>query len=246
MLQDKLPYAALISAWDRVNRDWGMNLSPEALAGFGRYLEILLQANQAASLTSLREPGEMLAGLFRDALCLLKILEPSREGPVLDLGAGAGIPGIPLALARPGLSLWLLEARVKKAAFLREACRELGLAGARVLEGRAEDLGRDPKYREEAALVVSRSVGSLSELLELGLPFLKTGGILAVWKGSRWREELSCAATALAKLGGAVERTESFAVPGCDHPRVLVLVRKTGPIPSNFPRRAGVPHRKPL
>lgn len=243
---DPAQLEARLRSWERENQDWGISLSPEAVQGFGVYLELLQKAGRGLNLTGIKQPGRILTDLFRDSLCLLKVMEPPTSGPVLDLGSGAGIPGLPLLLARPALSLWLLEATAKKAAFLSQATGRLGLASARVLEGRAEDLGHLPQYREKAALVVSRSVGHLPELLELGLPFLAVGGLLVAWKGSSWPQEAAASASALTRLGGVMEKTVSLPIPGCEHPRVLVFIKKTQPTPPEFPRRTGVPHRKPL
>lgn len=245
-MTDSLPWESLVKDWVDENRDWGIDLTPAMAENFRLYLELLIDARRTINLIGIEEPREVLTQLFRDALCLQKTGGFSAEGPLLDLGTGGGIPGIPLKITNPSLHLWLLEARSKKAAFLRRTAERIGLSQVEILEGRAETLAHAQEYRERAAVVVSRSVAALPELVELGLPFLALGGLLVTWKGSRWSEELESAGRAIELLGGEFEQSLTLEVPGCEYPRVLVMIRKHSPTPDAFPRRNGVPHRKPL
>jgi len=246
LMADSRPWNSLVNSWADETRQWGIGLSLPMVEAFHQYLELLMNANRSINLIGIDQPREVLVQLFRDALCLLKTTAWPVDGRLLDLGSGAGIPGVPLKIIDPSLNLWLLEARAKKALFLRNAVKQLGFSGVDILAGRAETLAHDPAYRGRAAVVVSRSVAALPELVELGLPFLEPGGRMFAWKGSRWGDELAAADSAIMRLGGSFEEAITLSVPGCEYPRVLVSIRKHSPTPQNFPRRNGVPHRKPL
>jgi len=165
---------------------------------------------------------------------------------VIDLGTGAGIPGIPVKIVRPDLEITLLEATGKKARFVEETVKELGLSGAHVIHGRAEEMAREPAHRESYGLALARAVGPLRMLVELALPFLRIGGCLAAPKGSGAAREVREAARALAECGGTVERVGPLDVPGPGPKPMLVLVRKTAATPERYPRRTGAPRKRPL
>jgi 16S rRNA (guanine527-N7)-methyltransferase len=189
---------------------------------------------------------------FLESLALLRALEKAailaaeRPAALLDLGTGAGLPGLPMKIARPHLGLTLLDATAKKTSFLSELLAELTLPDVRVLTGRAEELGRDRQHREAYDVAVARAVAPLAALLELALPFLKVGGALATPKGSGAQRELSEAQRALGMLGGALISDAPLDVPGGRHRQTLILVRKTSPTPEKYPRRPGLPQKRPL
>ncbi|MCL1952028.1 MAG: 16S rRNA (guanine(527)-N(7))-methyltransferase RsmG [Oscillospiraceae bacterium] len=221
-----------------------MNLSSPF---FEAYTAILLRENAKHNLTAITEPEEIRQKHFADSLALLDD-EPCPLPPdasLLDVGAGAGFPGMPLKIARPDLRLTLLEATGKKAAFLSLLARELGLE-AEVVHGRAETLAHDAAYREQFDAVVARAVAALPTLCELCLPFVKPGGVFAAYKGpeDRAREELAAAAGAIRLLGGELERVhgEATAYGG----RTRMIVRKIAQTPANYPRNHGVMLKKPL
>jgi 16S rRNA (guanine527-N7)-methyltransferase len=178
---------------------------------------------------------------------LLAALEASGvlQSPVVDIGTGAGFPGLPMKIARPELELVLVEATGKKARFLQALVEELGLERVTVLQGRAEELARESAYRDHFPLAVARAVAPLPVLLELALPFVAPGGHLAAPKGSAAPREVREAANALAELRGEIVSAERLEL-GDAPPQTLVLVRKTAATPDRYPRRTGIPNKRPL
>lgn len=163
----------------------------------------------------------------------------------MDLGSGAGLPGLPLKIVLPGLRLFLVESRAKSCAFLREATQDLALSDVEVLEGRAEDLGRGPPYRESFDLVTARAVAPLPVLVEYALPFLRIGGYLATTKGSASVGEIADAGPVLKELHGEISGTPAFHPPR-GMPQTIALVRKVAETPIRYPRRAGVASKRPI
>jgi len=219
---------------------------PEASGiGFERYFRLLSAGNARANLTRITARREVYIKHFLDALELLH-WNPCLRGPVLDVGSGAGVPGIPLKLARPELEMTLMDSARKKTDFLSDAVRALGLCGAKVINGRAEELGQKDIYRERFSLVVSRALARLDILLELCLPFVALGGRFAAYKGPGYIDEMAGAESALGELGGRLEEIWPYDLPEDMGQRVLLIFSKRGPIPARYPRRPGVPQRHPL
>lgn len=242
----------MLSILVRGARQLGIELGAHQLDLFERYYRLLKAASLHVSLTAVTGYEAVQQRHFLESLALLPalrevdLLAPGGRERVLDLGAGAGLPGLPLKIAVPGLSLTLLEATGRKAAFLREAVGELALEQVEVLTGRAEDLARQAERREAYDLVVARAVAALPTLLELALPFVRIGGALAAPKGSGAPQEVSQSERALGLLGGSLLSVAPLAVPGAKHPPRLVLVRKVAPTPETYPRRSGIPAKRPL
>jgi len=189
---------------------------------------------------------------FLDSLtCLLAWPAPSTNLPIyqstIDIGAGAGFPGLPLRLVRPDLRLTLVESVRKKADFLRHVVGALGLDGVTVLAARAEDAGRDPAHREQYDVALARAVADLRVLAEYALPLLRVGGVFIAQKtAAAVPAEVEMAGYALDALGGAMRDVVEVAFPGLREPRALVVVAKTAPTPDKYPRRAGMPAKRPL
>lgn len=223
----------------------GLDLEPH-LEAFSRLYALLQEANRKVNLTALRTEEEVVLKHFLDSLTLLRL--PLWEGPLraLDLGTGAGFPGLPLKIVRPELEVVLLDAVRKKVAFLEEAVRALGLKGAYPLWGRAEALAHLPEHREGYHRVVVRAVAPLCVLAELALPFLRVGGYLVAQKGPRVEEELAPLPRVLPALGGALEGVHRLRLPLSEEERALVVLAKVAPTPRAYPRRPGVPEKKPL
>ena len=156
------------------------------------------------------------------------------------------MPGLPIKIALPHLRLTLVDARERDAAFLREVVDALGLSDVEIVNARAEDAGRDPAYREQFDVALARALAPLPVLLELTLPFLRVGGHLAAPKGSRALSEIEASTRALEALGGEVVSSEALTIPGGAQRQRLVIVRKIAPTPSRYPRRAGIPKKRPL
>ncbi|KGQ22440.1 16S rRNA (guanine(527)-N(7))-methyltransferase RsmG [Thermus filiformis] len=234
-------------------RALGLDLSPH-LEAFSRYYALLKEANRRLNLTALEEEKEVVVKHFLDALTLVPTGLFEGEEATLDLGTGAGFPGLPLKILRPRLPLTLLEATRKKLDFTREVAEALGLipphggpqdAGMRFLWGRAEELAHT-REREAYDRVVARAVAPMPVLLELALPFLRPGGVFVAQKGPRVEEELAASRKALEVLGGRLLQVHALTLPFSGEERRLVLVEKTAPTPPAYPRRPGVPERKPL
>lgn len=225
-------------------RALGLDLAPY-LEAFSRYYALLREANQRLNLTALEGEREVVVKHFLDALTLVPTGLFEGEVWTLDLGTGAGFPGVPLKILRPHLPLTLLEATQKKLDFTRKVVEALGLGGVRFLWGRAEEFAHTGE-REAYGRVVARAVAPLPVLLELALPFLRMGGLLVAQKGPRVEEELAASKRALEVLGGRVLGVQALVLPFSAEERRLVLVEKTAPTPPIYPRRPGVPEKKPL
>jgi 16S rRNA (guanine527-N7)-methyltransferase len=222
----------------------GVTLDPVQLARFARYRDLLVDWSGRVNLTAITDPIEIERRLFLDGLRLVPLLdEVSVASPrLLDVGAGAGFPGLPLKIARPAIELTLLEATGKKVRFLEAAIAALELDGARAIHGRAEDLGHDPAFRERFDLVTARAVATLPALMELCLPMLRVGGVALFPKGLSIEAEVAAGGRAAALLGGRL--TGVRAVPGGT--TSVVTATKDTPTPPAYPRRAGLPARAPL
>jgi 16S rRNA (guanine527-N7)-methyltransferase len=225
-----------------------VHVTGEQQALFDKYLDLLITESARYNLTSLRDPEAIRHRHFQESLSLLQAIETENalDSPVIDVGSGGGLPGIPIKIVRPDVELALLEATGKKAAFLTKVVEALGLTGVSVVNARAEDLGHDPAHREHYAVALARAVAPLRVLVELALPLLRVDGILASQKGSGADREVREAASALDKLGGEVVSVRRFEAPASAAQPALVLIRKVRPTPAQHPRRAGIPSKRPL
>ncbi len=229
----------------------GISLASEAVARFERYLQLLLEWNERAGLTTVVEPHEVQRRHFGESLALLRVLRDLDLAPpdtnVVDIGAGGGFPGLPLLIADPSLRVALLESNERKCRFLQHALDELGLTErGRVIQARAEEAGRDLSTREAFDLAVARAVAPLAVLVEYALPLLRPRGVLAAPKGSRATVELAEAGGAIAALGGAALDPVALPLFEGAPPQSVLLVRRAGPLDARFPRRPGIPSKRPL
>jgi 16S rRNA (guanine527-N7)-methyltransferase len=237
-----------MDAFAAVVNELRMPLSADQLVKFDLYARRLLEENRRTNLTSTRDRDAVYRRHFAESLAILRIIEERNIplSPAIDVGTGAGFPGLPIKIARPSVELTLLEATGKKARFLEAITAELGLARVRVVQGRAEELARDAAHRAAYRLALARAVAPLPVLLELTLPLLAIRGVLAAPKGSALQREVRSAATALEVLGGEIEATVPLDLPIERAPPTLVLVRKMRETPDRYPRRAGMPAKRPL
>ena len=239
----------------------GMRLTAEHTGLFQRYYEELVEWNRRFNLTTVVGYEEVQLRHFLDSLsCLLALPGWSREVvgcelPIvcqpqpwqcLDVGAGAGFPGVPLKIVCPELRLTLLEATRKKVEFLLHLVDELGLKGVEVIWERAEALGRNPNYRERFDVVVARAVADLPVLSEFCLPFCRIGGRFIAQKGPEAEREVDEARLAMERLGGRLREVKEIALPGQRQRRTLVVIDKVMPTPAAYPRRPGIPAKRPL
>lgn len=232
-------------------RELGVDLSPEQIERFARYQAEMLEWNGRFNLTSITEQSEVQVKHYLDSLTVLKALPPPGHGrraahSLLDVGAGAGLPGIPLAIVRSSLRVVLLEATQKKCGFLEHVVATLDLSNVRVRCGRAEELAYIPGLRDTFDVVVARAVGSLATLVELCLPFARVGGRVIAPKKLGIDEEIEAARRAIQIVGGRLLPPVVVRLPVLDEERQLVVVEKVRPTPPAYPRRSGLPAHSPL
>ena len=215
---------------------------------FRRYYRLLLEWNSRMNLTTITEWEQVQRRHFLDSLSLSSVIESHNleECRFIDVGSGAGLPGIPIKIAFPDMTGTLLDATSKKVRFLRHVVETLPLAGLEAHHGRAEELARLPELREQFDLVVSRAVAPMSVLAELSLPFCRPGGLVVVHKTSSAAVEIEEASYAIHTLGGEIQDTVKFDLDGSDSGRLLLVIAKVGPTPEGFPRRSGIPAKRPL
>lgn len=223
----------------------GFSLSERQLEQFSRYYTLLIEKNKVMNLTALTEPEDVVLKHFIDSLYAYKAGFMHHK-TLVDVGTGAGFPGIPLKIYDPSLQLVLLDSLTKRLKFLQEVSGELGLSSVAFEHQRAEDAGQDKKLREHFDLAVSRAVARLSVLAEYCLPLVKKGGYFIALKGSKYEEELEEAEPALKILGGIVTAVEEVCLPGLTDKRAIIFIRKIKNTPALYPRKAGTPTKNPL
>lgn len=224
----------------------GVYLTRKQIEQFLKYYEMLIEKNKVMNLTSITDYEDVLKKHFVDSLSLVKAMNLSCGLYVIDVGTGAGFPGLALKLAFPELKVTLLDSLNKRIHFLNEVIEELGVDGVETIHGRAEDFSRPGKLREQYDLCVSRAVANLSTLCEYCLPFVKVGGLFVSYKSEKISEELAIAKRAVSLLGGNVEKQVEFMLPNSDSYRNLVLIRKEKETILKYPRKAGLPGKEPL
>lgn len=223
----------------------GISLTRNQLLQFGRYFDLLTETNKVMNLTALTSPRDVAVKHYIDSLlCYDKALMQGKK--VIDVGTGAGFPGIPLKIYDPSLQLTLLDSLEKRLKFLQETVRQLSLADVSFEHMRAEDAGRDKKLRGQADIAVSRAVARLSVLAEYCLPLVKKNGFFVALKGSKYKEELSEGEAALRILGGTVTSVKEVELPGLDDGRAIIVIQKIRYTPAAYPRKAGLPGKSPL
>ena len=226
-------------------------LSEPQLLQLRVYYENLVDWNSRMNLTAITEEREVYTRHFLDSYTLFNGVsrETFQKGNrLIDVGTGAGFPGIPLAIVMPEVSITLLDSLEKRVLFLEDTIQKLGLNNVTCVHARAEDLARDNNHREKYDCVVSRAVSNLSTLAEYCVPFLRTGGTFAAYKSEKVKEgnELADGTRAAALLGAKLSAQREFTLPNTDYYRILLIFRKTKETPRKYPRKAGTPSRKPL
>ena len=230
-------------------RELGVTLTDRHLAAFEACYRELLEWNQRFNLTAVTDREGVLVRHFLDSLSCLKVLpraELSAGARVIDVGTGAGFPGLPLKIVCPSMRLTLLEATRKKVTYLEHVVHELGLKGVEVIHGRAEDLGRDPAHRERYDWALARAVAEMPTLAEYLLPLVRVGGAALAQKGEGAAAEVHGTDAAIATLGGRVRQLLPVELRGLAETRYLVVVDKVAATPERYPRRTGVPKKRPL
>ncbi len=225
---------------------FGISYNKDQIDKLYKYYEMLIEKNAVMNLTAITDFEGVMMKHFVDSLAILKYINIEDNAKVLDIGTGAGFPGIPLKILLPNVDFVLLDAVNKKLRFIKEVIEELGLERIDVIHARAEDLAHIKEYREKFDFVVSRAVANLATLTELSLPFVKKNGYFIPYKSALVDEEILKATHAIRVTGGKYEKVQKFTLPGYSDERNFVFIRKGVNTPSTYPRKAGLPAKKPL
>jgi len=225
---------------------FGIELNEEQLYQFIKYYELLVEWNSFMNLTAITEFEDVCTKHFIDSISLCKAVDCTKEYHVIDIGTGAGFPGIPLKIVFPNLRITLLDSLGKRVNFLNTVITELGLQEIEAIHGRAEDFAKIGVLRETFDICVSRAVANLSILSEYCLPYVKVGGYFISYKSEKVTEEIQIAQNAIQILGGEISDKKVFLLPNSDIYRNLLMIKKVQNTPKKYPRKAGLPSKEPL
>ena len=224
----------------------GIKQDQNQLERFHKFYQLLIEWNKVMNLTGITEYEDVVEKHFVDSLSTIKAIDLSRIHTVIDVGTGAGFPGIPLKIAFPHLRVVLLDSLNKRIKFLDEVISQLGLTEIRTIHGRAEEYARKEEYREQFDLCVSRAVSNLSTLSEYCLPYIQVGGMFVPYKSGEIDDEVEQSKKAVRILGGNIKEVMKFELPGTDIHRSFVLIHKEQHTQKKYPRKAGIPAKEPL
>lgn len=224
----------------------GIRLTEIQLQQFLKYFEMLSKWNKVMNLTAITEFHDVMKKHFVDSVSLVKAYDVTKKSNVIDVGTGAGFPGLALKIAFPELQVTLLDSLNKRIQFLNAVIEKLNLSGVETIHGRAEDFAKPGKLREQYDLCVSRAVANLSTLSEYCIPFVKEGGMFISYKSEKVSEEIIMAENAISMLGGRVKEQIEFTLPDSDIYRNLFVIEKISHTPKKFPRKSGLPAKEPL
>jgi 16S rRNA (guanine527-N7)-methyltransferase len=213
---------------------------------FDRYYQMLVEWNKVMNLTGITDYDEVNLKHFTDSLTVVRTLDLNEICSVIDIGTGAGFPGLPIKIAFPNIKVVLLDSLNKRIKFLNAVAEELNLTGIETLHGRAEDYAKKKEYREQFDLCVSRAVANLSTLSEYCIPFVKKNGYFVSYKSGSSDEEIKQSEKSVNILGGEIIKVDKFLLPGTDMGRSLVNIKKLTNTPLKYPRKAGIPSKEPL
>jgi 16S rRNA (guanine527-N7)-methyltransferase len=224
----------------------GLTLSEKQIEQFMKYYDMLIERNKVMNLTAITEFEEVINKHFIDSLSIIKVYQTLENSNVLDMGTGAGFPGIPLKIAFPSINITLLDSLNKRVGFLNDVIQALDLNQITAIHGRAEDFGKNLAYREKFDLCVSRAVAKLSSLSEYCMPYVKTNGYFIPYKSGNIEDELEEAKKAIKIFGGTIEAALKFNLPGTDLERSFIVIKKIAITPKLYPRSAGKPTKEPI
>lgn len=231
----------------QLSNEMNIELTPEMLSAFDSYYHMLVEKNKVMNLTAITEKDEVILKHFVDSISVAAAVpEFSKKAKILDVGTGAGFPGIPLKITFPDTNVTLLDSLNKRVLFLQEVTDSLGLKKITAIHDRAEDAARKPELRGRFEIVVSRAVAALPVLAEYTLPFLKEGGYLICYKTPEAEKELEEAAHAISVLGGDKSSIYEYTLPGTDITRSFIVIKKIKATPKAYPRKAGTAKKNPL
>ena len=237
----------LVNICNKIN----IEISDDQINCFEKYYELLIEKNKVMNLTAITDKEDVIVKHFIDSIALIpylldKGININNKLKIIDIGTGAGFPGLPLKIMMPDVKFTLLDSLNKRVSFLNEVIDELKLKDIEALHGRAEDYASDNKYREKYDICVSRAVANLPTLSEYCIPFVKEDGFFISYKAGESEEEINNSKNAIKILGGKINKVEEFVLPGTDASRVFVFIRKQELTDKKYPRKAGVPAKKPL
>ena len=225
-----------------------IDISDYQVSQFETYYEMLIEKNKVMNLTAITEKEDVIIKHFIDSIAVIQYLKDnglSELNSIIDIGTGAGFPGIPLKIMIPDVNITLLDSLNKRIKFIEEVVSEIKLSNVNAIHGRAEDFANDKVYREQYDLCVSRAVANLSTLSEYCIPFVKKGGLFVSYKAGDSEEEINNSKNAIKLLGGKISKVENFILPNNDS-RAFVIVKKINNTEKKYPRKAGVPAKNPL
>jgi 16S rRNA (guanine527-N7)-methyltransferase len=235
-----------LSILEKGTKELGISLDDMQIEKFLIYYELLVEWNSFMNLTAITGFNDVCTKHFIDSISLCKCIDCNGELELIDVGTGAGFPGIPLKIVFPNLKITLLDSLGKRVKFLNEVINKLGLSNINAIHGRAEDFARPDQLREKFDVCVSRAVANLSTLSEYCLPYVKSGGYFVAYKSEKINEEVIAADKAISILGGAIDKQVEFTLPESDLYRNLVRVKKIKATPNKYPRKSGIPSKEPL
>ncbi len=226
--------------------EYGLTLTTDQVTGFTTYFEMLVEWNEKINLTAITEPQDVAIKHMIDSLSCYdeKIFKTGAK--IIDVGTGAGFPGLPLKIFRSDLKVTLFDSLNKRILFLQAVAEKLGINDIEFIHSRAEDGGKNKQLREQYDIAVSRAVARLDVLCEWCLPFVAVGGFFVALKGSKYSEELNDATGAIQRLGGEIAKIEKIKLPGLDDVRAIIYIKKIKKTPAAYPRRPGTAEKKPL
>lgn len=221
-----------------------IELNKKQIEQFYKYMNLLIEWNNKMNLTAIVDPDEIIIKHFVDSIIISKYIKTNAR--IIDIGTGAGFPGVPLKIIREDIDILLLDSLNKRINFLNEVITELGLTKITAIHARVEEFARNKKYRENFEVVVSRAVANMSTLSEYMLPLTKVGENTICMKGSEFEDELENSKKAISILGGKIEKIEEYKLPETDMNRSLIILKKIKTTPQKYPRKAGTPSKEPL
>lgn len=230
----------------QVANEYGLQLTEAQVERFTNYFEMLVEWNEKINLTAITEPQDVAVKHMIDSLSCYDEQFFKTGATVIDVGTGAGFPGLPLKIFRPDLKLTLFDSLNKRILFLQAVAEKLGINDINFVHSRAEDGGKSKQLREQYDIAVSRAVAKLDVLCEWCLPFVAVGGFFIALKGSRYSEELNDATGAIQRLGGEITKIEKIKLPGLDDVRAIIYIKKIKKTPAAYPRRPGTAEKNPL